>query len=30
MIGGMVMVGGIILNKSPVNLSQVTPIAPDR
>jgi len=27
MIGGMVMVGGIILNKSPVNLSQVTPIA---
>jgi len=27
MIGGMVMVGGIILNKSPVNLSKVTPIA---
>ena len=27
MIGGMVMVGGIILNKSAVNLSQVTPIA---
>ncbi len=27
MIGGMVMVGGIILNKSPVTLSQVTPIA---
>ena len=27
MIGGMVMVGGIILNKSPVDLSQVTPIA---
>jgi putative tricarboxylic transport membrane protein len=27
MVGGMVMVGGIILNKSPVNLSQVTPIA---
>ena len=27
MIGGMVMVGGIILNKSPVNLGQVTPIA---
>ena len=27
MIGGMVMVGGIIINKSPVNLSQVTPIA---
>ena len=27
MIGGMVMVGGIILNKSPVHLSQVTPIA---
>ena len=27
MIGGMVMVGGIILNKSPVNLSQVTPVA---
>jgi putative tricarboxylic transport membrane protein len=27
MIGGMVMVGGIILNKSPVNLNQVTPIA---
>ena len=27
MMGGMVMVGGIILNKSPVNLSQVTPIA---
>jgi putative tricarboxylic transport membrane protein len=27
LIGGMVMVGGIILNKAPVNLSQVTPIA---
>jgi putative tricarboxylic transport membrane protein len=27
MIGGMVMVGGIILNNSPVNLSQVTPVA---
>lgn len=27
LIGGMVMVGGTILNKSPVNLSQVTPIA---
>ena len=27
MIGGMVMVGAIITNKSPVNLSQVTPIA---
>jgi putative tricarboxylic transport membrane protein len=27
MIGGMVMVGGILLNKSPVSLSQVTPIA---
>jgi putative tricarboxylic transport membrane protein len=27
MIGGMVMIGGTILNKSPVNLSQVTPIA---
>ena len=27
LVGGMVMVGGIILNKSPVNLSQVTPIA---
>jgi putative tricarboxylic transport membrane protein len=27
MIGGMVMVGGIILGKSPVSLSQVTPIA---
>ncbi len=27
MLGGLVMVGGIILNKSPVNLSQVTPIA---
>jgi putative tricarboxylic transport membrane protein len=26
-IGGMVMVGGIILNKSPVNLKQVTPVA---
>ena len=26
-IGGMVMVGGIILNRSPVNLAQVTPIA---
>jgi putative tricarboxylic transport membrane protein len=27
MIGGMVMVGGIILNRSPVNLTQVTPLA---
>ena len=27
MIGGMVMIGGTILNKSPVNLTQVTPIA---
>ncbi|MCL4747614.1 MAG: tripartite tricarboxylate transporter substrate binding protein [Burkholderiaceae bacterium] len=27
MIGGMVMVGGIILNKSPVELSMVTPVA---
>jgi len=27
MIGGMVMVGGIVLNKSPVNLDMVTPIA---
>jgi putative tricarboxylic transport membrane protein len=27
LIGGMVMVGGIHLNKSPVNLSMVTPIA---
>jgi len=27
MIGGMVMVGGIILGKSPVSLTQVTPIA---
>lgn len=27
MIGGMVMVGGIALNKSPVDLSMVTPIA---
>ena len=27
MMGGMVMVGGIIQNKSAVNLSQVTPIA---
>jgi putative tricarboxylic transport membrane protein len=27
LIGGMVMVGGIILSKSPVNLAQVTPIA---
>jgi putative tricarboxylic transport membrane protein len=27
MIGGMVMVGGIILGKSPVSLAQVTPIA---
>jgi putative tricarboxylic transport membrane protein len=27
MVGGMVMVGGIILGKSSVNLSQVTPIA---
>jgi len=27
MIGGMVMVGGIILNKSPVKLEQATPIA---
>jgi putative tricarboxylic transport membrane protein len=27
MVGGMVMVGGIVLNKSPVDLSMVTPIA---
>ena len=27
LVGGMVMVGAIITNKSPVNLSQVTPIA---
>ena len=27
LVGGMVMVGGIILNKSPVTLAQVTPIA---
>lgn len=27
MVGGMVMVGGIALNKSPVDLSMVTPIA---
>jgi putative tricarboxylic transport membrane protein len=27
MVGGLVMVGGIILGKSPVNLTQVTPIA---
>jgi len=27
MMGGMVMVGGIVLNKSPVNLDMVTPIA---
>jgi putative tricarboxylic transport membrane protein len=27
MVGGMVMVGAILTNKSPVNLSQVTPIA---
>lgn len=27
MIGGMVMVGGIILNKSPVDLTMVTPLA---
>jgi putative tricarboxylic transport membrane protein len=27
MIGGMVMVGAIITNKSPVNLTQVTPLA---
>ena len=27
LIGGMVMVGGIILNKSPVDLTMVTPIA---
>ena len=27
LIGGMVMVGGIVLNKSPVDLSQVTPVA---
>src|ERR671916_1247169 len=25
LVGGMVMVGGILLNKSPVSLSQVTP-----
>jgi putative tricarboxylic transport membrane protein len=27
MVGGMVMVGGILLNRSPVQLSQVTPVA---
>lgn len=27
LVGGSVMVGGILVNKSPVNLSQVTPIA---
>jgi putative tricarboxylic transport membrane protein len=27
MIGGMVMIGGIVLNKSPVDLSMVTPVA---
>jgi putative tricarboxylic transport membrane protein len=27
MMGGMVMVGGIVLNKSPVNLTMVTPLA---
>ncbi len=27
MMGGMVMIGGILLNKSPVDLSMVTPIA---
>lgn len=27
MVGGMVMVGAIVANKSPVNLSQVTPLA---
>lgn len=27
MVGGMVMVGGIILNKSPVDLTMVTPVA---
>jgi putative tricarboxylic transport membrane protein len=27
LVGGMVMVGGILLNKSPVTLAQVTPIA---
>jgi putative tricarboxylic transport membrane protein len=27
LVGGMVMVGGILLSKSPVSLSQVTPIA---
>ena len=27
LVGGMVMVGGIILNKSPVDLGMVTPIA---
>jgi putative tricarboxylic transport membrane protein len=27
MVGGMVMVGGIVLNKSPVDLTMVTPIA---
>jgi putative tricarboxylic transport membrane protein len=27
LMGGLVMVGGIILGKSPVNLSQVTPVA---
>jgi putative tricarboxylic transport membrane protein len=27
LVGGMVMVGGIVLNKSPVDLSMVTPVA---
>ena len=27
MVGGMVMVGAIVTNKSPVTLAQVTPIA---
>ena len=27
LVGGMVMMGAILLNKSPVDLSQVTPIA---
>src|SRR5688500_16461309 len=27
LVGGMVMIGGIILNKSPVTLQQVTPLA---
>lgn len=27
MVGGMVMIGGILLNKSPVDLSMVTPVA---